>query len=158
MHHVRMMVLLLSLLLAPTSVFADDYFPPPDSQSGWRTATTPDEIRNLGGMDAAQLDPRTTLPSAAPRTARSWLCATGILSWRNTSVGPTEMPTRTWPQPARLTRRSHAASCSTSSTTRSQMDSTPRSSPKNTSVKRSRWMTLGGPTSRSANFSACLRV
>ena len=56
MHHVRMMVLLLSLLLAPTSVFADDYFPPPDSQGGWRTATTPDEIRNLGGMDAAQLD------------------------------------------------------------------------------------------------------
>jgi len=49
-------LLILFLLLTPTLTFADDYFPPPDSQGGWRTATTPADIRNLAGMDAAQLD------------------------------------------------------------------------------------------------------
>jgi CubicO group peptidase (beta-lactamase class C family) len=49
-------LLILFLLLAPTLSLADDYFPPPDSQGGWRTAATAAEIRTFGGMDSAQLD------------------------------------------------------------------------------------------------------
>lgn len=33
-----------------------DYFPPPESQGGWRVLTTPEEIRVAGGMDSARLD------------------------------------------------------------------------------------------------------
>jgi CubicO group peptidase (beta-lactamase class C family) len=31
------------------------YFPPPESQGGWRKLTTPDEVRRAGGMDPAKL-------------------------------------------------------------------------------------------------------
>src|SRR5947209_6062495 len=47
----------LSLLVCLCGVTgADEYYPPADSQGGWRTATTADDIRKLAGMDAAQLD------------------------------------------------------------------------------------------------------
>jgi CubicO group peptidase (beta-lactamase class C family) len=36
--------------------FAADYFPPPDSEGGWRTLKTPEEIRKTAGMDSALLD------------------------------------------------------------------------------------------------------
>ena len=36
--------------------FAADYFPPPDSEGGWRTLKTPEEIRAKAGMDPAILD------------------------------------------------------------------------------------------------------
>jgi CubicO group peptidase (beta-lactamase class C family) len=39
-----------------TPARADDYFPAPDSAGGWRTATTPQEIREKAGMDADRLD------------------------------------------------------------------------------------------------------
>ncbi|MSU58345.1 MAG: class A beta-lactamase-related serine hydrolase [Pedosphaera sp.] len=32
------------------------YFPPPESQGGWRKLESPDEIRRLGGMDPAKLE------------------------------------------------------------------------------------------------------
>ncbi len=35
---------------------AADYFPPPDSEGGWRTLTTPEEIRAKAGMDSGWLD------------------------------------------------------------------------------------------------------
>jgi CubicO group peptidase (beta-lactamase class C family) len=35
---------------------AADYFPPPDSEGGWRTARTADEVRDKTGMDLAKLD------------------------------------------------------------------------------------------------------
>lgn len=35
---------------------AADYFPPPDSQGGWRTCKTPDELRKLGGMSPERID------------------------------------------------------------------------------------------------------
>ena len=34
---------------------ARDYFPPPESQGGWRGLTAPGEIQSLGGMDPARL-------------------------------------------------------------------------------------------------------
>src|SRR5262245_21249439 len=34
----------------------DDYFPPPDSEGGWRTARTMDEVRDKAGMDLAKLE------------------------------------------------------------------------------------------------------
>ena len=33
-----------------------DYFPPPDSQGGWRTLKDAASIRKLAGMDLAKLD------------------------------------------------------------------------------------------------------
>ena len=37
-------------------VNASDYFPPPESQRGWRRLSGPEEIRSIGGMDPAKLD------------------------------------------------------------------------------------------------------
>ena len=37
---------------APTA----EYYPPPESQGGWRWLQSPEEIRTLGGMDPAQLE------------------------------------------------------------------------------------------------------
>src|SRR4030095_7148310 len=34
---------------------AADYFPPPDSAGGWRTATNAEQVRELAGMDLARL-------------------------------------------------------------------------------------------------------
>src|ERR1700722_6740163 len=48
----------LALLGICGSVRADqatEYFPPPDSQGGWRTTTTPDEVREKAGLDLKQL-------------------------------------------------------------------------------------------------------
>src|SRR6478609_3539202 len=38
------------------SSFAADYFPPPDSEGGWRTLKTAQEIREKAGMDLSVLD------------------------------------------------------------------------------------------------------
>src|SRR6059058_5780024 len=35
---------------------ADDYFPPPDADGGWRTPKNADEARRLAGMDPDRLD------------------------------------------------------------------------------------------------------
>jgi CubicO group peptidase (beta-lactamase class C family) len=37
-------------------VNARDYFPPPESQGGWRRLTTPEEIRSVAGMEPGKLD------------------------------------------------------------------------------------------------------
>ena len=43
-------------LSAASSLFAADYFPPPDSDGGWRTATNAGQARDSAGMDLARLD------------------------------------------------------------------------------------------------------
>src|SRR4051794_32356626 len=48
------LVLVSSLLLAHARA-ADDYFPPPDSEGGWRTLKDEAEIRKVAGMDARRL-------------------------------------------------------------------------------------------------------
>jgi CubicO group peptidase (beta-lactamase class C family) len=35
---------------------APDYFPPPESQGGWRWLRTPEEVRALGGLEPARLE------------------------------------------------------------------------------------------------------
>lgn len=42
--------------MAAPSVLAADYFPPPDSDGGWRVANDPGEQRALAGLDAHALD------------------------------------------------------------------------------------------------------
>jgi CubicO group peptidase (beta-lactamase class C family) len=44
------------LFLASATVQAADYFPPPDSSGGWRTATNMAQVRKLAGMDLPRLD------------------------------------------------------------------------------------------------------
>src|ERR1700741_965846 len=46
-------VLLLSTL---GSIYGQDYFPPPDSQGGWRTLKDGPQIRKVAGMDLTKLD------------------------------------------------------------------------------------------------------
>jgi CubicO group peptidase (beta-lactamase class C family) len=48
-------LLALALLSSP-AVFAGDYFPPPDSEGGWRTLKEAKEIREKAGMDVARLE------------------------------------------------------------------------------------------------------
>jgi CubicO group peptidase (beta-lactamase class C family) len=40
----------------PSGVAANEYFPPPESQGGWRKLDTPEAIRQIVGMDPAKLD------------------------------------------------------------------------------------------------------
>lgn len=51
-----MKVLLLSALLASAVHAADSYFPPPDSQGGWREAKTEKEAHDLAGVDLPRLE------------------------------------------------------------------------------------------------------
>jgi len=44
------------LLLVITRTFANDYFPPPDTEGGWRTLKTSNQIRDKAGMDPQRLD------------------------------------------------------------------------------------------------------
>jgi len=39
-----------------TTSFGDEYFPPPESRSGWRKLESADEIRKLANVDPARLD------------------------------------------------------------------------------------------------------
>lgn len=48
--------LLILVLLGSSAVFAGDYFPPPDSEGGWRTLKDAKEIREKAGMDLARLE------------------------------------------------------------------------------------------------------
>lgn len=41
---------------AQSAPSAQAYFPSPESKGGWRQLNTPDEIRNVGGMDPAKLE------------------------------------------------------------------------------------------------------
>jgi CubicO group peptidase (beta-lactamase class C family) len=45
-----------SLVLAGSALFAQEYFPPPDVQGGWRTLKEASEIRKTAGMDLQKLD------------------------------------------------------------------------------------------------------
>jgi len=40
----------------PHGVTTNDYFPPPESQGGWRQLDKPQDIRKIGGMDPGKLD------------------------------------------------------------------------------------------------------
>ena len=47
---------LIAATLAAVAAFAQDYFPPPDSQGGWRTPKDAGEIRKVAGMDLQKLN------------------------------------------------------------------------------------------------------
>lgn len=49
-------VTLFSLVVAAVPARGEDYFPPPDSQGGWRTLKDAKEIREKAGMDLAKLE------------------------------------------------------------------------------------------------------
>ena len=52
----RTLLLLTFFALVPAIARADDYFPPPDSESGWRTLKDAREVRELAGMKPERLD------------------------------------------------------------------------------------------------------
>jgi len=45
-----------AVLLGASAIHADDYFPPPDSQGGWRTLTDAREIREKAGINLDRLE------------------------------------------------------------------------------------------------------
>ena len=49
-------ILFISFAWQPTPARADDYFPPPDSEGGWRTLKDAKSIRELAGMDLPRLE------------------------------------------------------------------------------------------------------
>src|SRR3954471_2947933 len=53
--NMRIPLLLTVLAFLSSTLRADDYFPPPDSQGGWRTLKDPAQIRDLAGMDLHRL-------------------------------------------------------------------------------------------------------
>ncbi|QOV91841.1 serine hydrolase domain-containing protein [Humisphaera borealis] len=52
----RLLTVVLFVLLATPAFAADDYFPPPDSEGGWRTLSDAADIRKIAGMDLVRLD------------------------------------------------------------------------------------------------------
>jgi CubicO group peptidase (beta-lactamase class C family) len=52
----RLGSILISIWLTTVAVQSADYFPPPDSQGGWRTLPDAGQIRKKAGLDLAQLD------------------------------------------------------------------------------------------------------
>src|SRR6185503_20169500 len=42
-------------VVRPAAAAMSDYFPPPESQGGWRTLETPEDIRRLAGADPDKL-------------------------------------------------------------------------------------------------------
>ena len=58
-HHPRFVspsLLAITLFLTAQTARADDYFPPPDNEGGWRMASDARQVRELAGMDLHQLD------------------------------------------------------------------------------------------------------
>ena len=56
---VILLVLALAVLQSPRAAghsASEPYFPQPDSQGGWRSVTSADAVRRVGGMDRARLD------------------------------------------------------------------------------------------------------
>lgn len=49
------------LVAASLNAAADPYFPPPDSEGGWREAKAEKEMRELAGVDLAKLEPAYTI-------------------------------------------------------------------------------------------------
>ena len=52
----RILLPLMIIALLSTTTRADEYFPPPDSQGGWRTLTDAAQIRQLAGMHLDRLE------------------------------------------------------------------------------------------------------
>ncbi len=52
----RLVVFLFVFTTCAGATQAQDYYPPPDSQGGWRTLQDPAQIRKLTGIDVARLD------------------------------------------------------------------------------------------------------
>jgi len=44
------------LFLGVATARADEYFPPPDTEGGWRTITEPAKVLETTGVDVAKLD------------------------------------------------------------------------------------------------------
>ena len=60
----RQLAAILATVIAFTTfptIHAADYFPPPDSEGGWRTLKTAEEIRAKAGMDLARLEDAYTI-------------------------------------------------------------------------------------------------
>src|SRR4051812_37616641 len=58
-HHITIMRILLTLIipaLLTATACADDYFPPPDSQGGWRALNDAAQVRQLAGMHLDRLE------------------------------------------------------------------------------------------------------
>jgi CubicO group peptidase (beta-lactamase class C family) len=53
---IRLAALVAFVASLPPLLKAADYFPPPDSQGGWRTAKTAEEVRAKAGLDLARLE------------------------------------------------------------------------------------------------------
>lgn len=80
----KLSLLLASALLAlPPVIQADDYFPPPDSEGGWRTLKTVEEIRDKAGMDLPKLQLAWNFTQRCSQNAGLLVVRRGYLVYEN---------------------------------------------------------------------------
>jgi len=53
---VKLRIIAAALLFSFAALGGDDYFPPPDSEGGWRTLRDSAQIRKVAGMDLTRLN------------------------------------------------------------------------------------------------------
>lgn len=85
---------LLLLTGLAVSISAEDYFPPPDSEGGWREAKSAKECRDLAGMDLSQLEPafemtqRSTAHGGLLVVRKGYLCLERYFGRASRDVNP----------------------------------------------------------------------
>src|SRR4051794_11805731 len=52
----RLVIFACIAAIVTSMAYAADYFPPPDSEGGWRVARTAEEVWRVAGMDLGRLD------------------------------------------------------------------------------------------------------
>jgi CubicO group peptidase (beta-lactamase class C family) len=90
----RLFSLAASLCCAASLCAANDYFPPPDSEGGWREAKSTKDCRDLAGMDLAKLEPafevtkRSTANGGLVVVHKGYLCFEGYFGRASRNANP----------------------------------------------------------------------
>jgi hypothetical protein len=95
---VKLTALVRFLTFSVALVAATAYFPPPDSDGGWREAKTEKAARELAGIDLAKLEPAFTITDRSTQNGGLWWCGAVISRSNVTSARRAATPIPTWPR------------------------------------------------------------
>ncbi len=119
-------------------IHADDYFPPPDNDGGWRTSSDTSQTTTLAGMDPARLDQAFEFTSRCTRNGGLLVVRRGYLVFEKYFGRGQRTRTPTWLRPARRSPALPAGSCCMNFTTRFPMGWRRKFSPRPFCPKRCR--------------------